>query len=160
MTTVIRPVYSGEMSCISQSTALQEWLDDKMRNMQFPSGNESWADVYAYIGTSRLPLLEQIPHLKLPCVVVWYQGSSWGNKPRREPRFSLMVCVKCLGGIDHFIAADAKCQNYVEDIADAIHRKIPTATNCECRVVDDVSVAVGQETTIAANEMTIRFRDQ
>ena len=40
--------------------------------------------VFRYHGTSMSGLLQQIPNLRLPALVIWYGGSTYQDNPRRE----------------------------------------------------------------------------
>jgi hypothetical protein len=49
--------------------------------------------VGTYSGTSRDRLFAEIAELTPPAAVVFYQGSSYGNRPRRTARIGVMVLV-------------------------------------------------------------------
>lgn len=159
MTTVIGGnTYTGEMKCVTPVQTLKVWLTNALKGMQVVSGSEQLDQVYVYTGTRKEDLFRELPHLKAPCAILWYAGSSWGNRPRRLVRFIVTILESNMGGLASIQDADARAVGYVEDFVDAVQREIIPSSNVEVRVVSDAPVAV--EARIAAYELDVHFNNQ
>lgn len=150
--------YNGEMACVTTSRTIKEYLRDSIQSMTVESCGTPIANYYEFVGTDKEALFEDIPQMRLPCVIVWYRGSEWGNSPRRLSRYSVVVATRAIGSMKSFDEADEKSQGYVEDIVDALNRTIIENTNVEVRIESDSSVAV--EKSISAYEIIVACRNQ
>lgn len=146
------------MTCVTRTTTIKDWIRETIRGMQNVSCGTPIANYYEFVGTDKEVLLEDIPHLKTPAVVVWYRGSDWANAPRRLSRYSVVVVTRAIGSLKSFDEAEEMAQGYVEDIVDVLHRQIIEDTNVDVRVESDTAVAVDK--SISAYEIIVACRNQ
>lgn len=150
--------YTGELACVKTVKTLKGWIREQLASMPYPSGNVPIANVYNYVGTEKEVLLEQIPDMRMPNVVIWYAGSEWGDRPRRTANMHLIVNVSCIGNIQAWEDADASAIGYVEDIVDHFNRSIVPSSNANCRVESDDAIAV--DDSISSYEVVLQIINQ
>jgi hypothetical protein len=149
-------VYANWMDHCSSFDTLRTELENTIENMEYQSGNDELEKVYNFSGTSLEALLQEIPHLVTPCVVIWYRGSVWGTRPRRMPQISLIVCVRRKGV--NWVETEATLAKYVEDLVHVLMWN-DSFTAGPCHVLRDDTMA-SPSPEIAVDEIKLEFHDQ
>jgi len=149
--------YTGEMSEVLTSNDVKTLLHAKIDGMDYPSGLDPFAKVYNWNGSSADALYDNMPQMQSPSVVTWYEGSDWGDAPRRKQKWRLFVVVSCVAKKKaSWESADNEAAMYVEDLVDVLTRIILDA-DARCDVVNDKAVVV--DPAIAAYEIQVHVRD-